>query len=117
MAEHATPHAGHHSDDHYVKIWAVLCALLVVSIVGPMLEIRVVTLITAFGIAFVKAYLVAKHFMHLNIEKRWVIYILGVMLAFMAVFFGGIAPDVMLDGGTQWEKTYVEPAPAAGAAH
>ena len=117
MAEHATAHAAHHGDAFYVRIWALLCALLVVSIVGPMLEIRVVTLITAFGIAIVKAYLVARHFMHLSIEKKWVAYILLVMLAFMAVFFGGVAPDVMRHNGASWQKTYVEPAPAAGAAH
>src|SRR5688572_3861067 len=105
MAEPAAhPHAAHQAD-RYGKTWAVLGGLLVVSIVGPMFGIRVVTLLTAFGIALVKAYLVAKHFMHLNIEKRWVIYILVVMLAFMAVFFGGISPDVMTDGGAQWQKT------------
>lgn len=113
-AAHA--HTGHH-DDHYVKIWAALCVLLVVSIVGPMVGIRVVTLMTAFGVALVKAYLVARHFMHLNIEKRWVVYILVVMLAFMAVMFGGISPDVMTDGGTHWQKTYVEPAVHPEAAH
>ena len=117
MAEHAATHAGHHSDTYYVRIWALLCALLVVSIVGPMFEIRVITLITAFGVAIVKAYLVAKHFMHLSIEKRWVIYILLVMLAFMLVMFGGIAPDVMRDNGAQWQKTYVEPAAGATAGH
>lgn len=117
MTEHvAHAHAANH-DDRYVKIWAVLCVLLTVSIVGPMFGIRVLTLMTAFGIAIVKAYLVAKHFMHLNIEKRWVIYILVVMLAFMAVFFGGISPDVMKDGGAQWQKTYVEPPLHPGAGH
>jgi caa(3)-type oxidase subunit IV len=117
MAQHATAHAAHHGDGFYVRIWALLCALLVVSIVGPMFEIRFVTLVTAFGIAIVKAYLVARHFMHLSIEKKWVAYILLVMLAFMAVFFGGVAPDVMMRDGTSWQKTYVDPAPAAGAAH
>jgi caa(3)-type oxidase subunit IV len=104
---HAAPHA-HHTN--YVKIWAILCGLLVVSVVGPMLEIRVVTLITAFGIAIVKAAMVANYFMHLNIEKRWVTWILVVMLAFMLVFFGGVAPDVLEHEGQQWNKTYVEPA-------
>jgi caa(3)-type oxidase subunit IV len=118
MAHHATAHAAaHHGDAHYVRIWALLCALLVVSIVGPMFEIRTITLLTAFGVAIVKAYLVARHFMHLSIEKKWVGYILLVMLAFMAVFIGGTAPDVMVDDGGTWHKTYVEPAPAAGAAH
>ena len=39
-----------------------------------MTGIRVVMLITAFGVALVKAYLVAKNFMHLDVEKpivRW----------------------------------------------
>lgn len=110
MSAHAHPH-GH---TNYVKIWAILCGLLVVSVVGPMLGIRVVTLITAFGIAIVKAAMVANYFMHLNIEKRWVTWILLVMVAFMLVFFGGTAPDVLKNQGQRWEKTYVEP-PVTGA--
>ena len=111
---HAEGHAGH--EHNYVRIWAILCGLLVVSIVGPLFGIRLLTLITAFGIAIVKAYLVAKNFMHLNIEKRWVAYILLVMIAFMVVMFGGIAPDVMKHGGPTWHKTYTEPA-TTGEAH
>jgi caa(3)-type oxidase subunit IV len=66
----AQPHGGHAGPHrNYVKIWAILTGLLVVSVLGPMLGIRVVTLIAAFGIALVKAYLVAKNFMHLDIEK------------------------------------------------
>lgn len=109
MSTHGTAHAANH-DAHYVRIWAVLCVLLAVSLIGPHFGIRVVTLITAFGIAIVKAYLVTKHFMHLNIEKRWVSYILVAMLAFMVVLFGGFAPDIMKHSGQRWQKTYVEPA-------
>lgn len=105
MSEHA--HAHHRN---YVKIWAILCVLLVISIIGPMVGIRAITLITAFGVAIVKAYLVARNFMHLDIEKKWVGYILLVMLAFMVVMFGGFAPDVLKDAGQQWQKTYIEPA-------
>ena len=89
---------------HYIKIWGILLALLVVSICGPMLEIQVITLITAFGIAIVKAYLVAKHFMHLNIEKKYISFLLIIMLAFMFVLFFGIAPDVMNAEGQNWER-------------
>ncbi|GIT73411.1 MAG: hypothetical protein Ct9H300mP28_32250 [Pseudomonadota bacterium] len=35
-----------------------------------MLEIPVITLITAFGIAIVKAFMVAANFMHLKFEKQ-----------------------------------------------
>jgi caa(3)-type oxidase subunit IV len=119
MAQHATAHAhgeAHHTN--YVKIWAILLVLLVLSVIGPELGIRVVTLITAFGIAIVKAWMVARYFMHLNIERKWVAYILVIMLAFMLVMVGGMAPDVNRHDGRNWQKLYEEPAPgAAGAAH
>ena len=109
---------GAHGQSHYVRIWAILCVLLAVSIIGPMFGIRVVTLITAFGIAIVKAFLVAKHFMHVNIEKKWVVYILLGMLAFMLVMFGGVAPDVLEHEGANWQKTFKEPiAPAGRGGH
>ena len=73
----------HHTN--YVKIWGILVVLLVVSRGGPAASASAgVTLVTAFGIALVKAYLVAKHFMHINLEKRWIAYLLLAMLAFMA---------------------------------
>jgi len=110
MAQHAHADAPRHDETNYVAIWGVLCALLGVSVFGPMVGIRFLTLITAFGIAIVKAYMVCRYFMHLNIEKKWVVYILGFMLALMVVFFGGVAPDVSRPEGLRWQKTYVEPA-------
>jgi caa(3)-type oxidase subunit IV len=105
-------HATEHTHVNYVKIWAILVALLAVSVAGPMIGIKVVTLITAFGIALVKAYLVAKNFMHINVEKRFVPYIVGTVLVFMLLFFAGAAPDVMKKQGTQWEKPAWLAAPA-----
>jgi caa(3)-type oxidase subunit IV len=110
MAERAYADAPRHDETNYVAIWGVLCALLGVSVLGPMVGIRFLTLITAFGIAIVKAYMVCRYFMHLSIEKTWVVYILGFMLALMVVFFGGVAPDVSRPEGLRWQKTYVEPA-------
>ena len=109
MAQPAHADAPHHDETSYVAIWGVLCVLLGVSILGPMVGVRLLTLITAFGIAIVKAYMVCRYFMHLNIEKKWVVYILGFMLAIMLVFFGGVAPDVLRPEGLRWQKTYVEP--------
>jgi caa(3)-type oxidase subunit IV len=115
------------SEDHahhtnYVKIWAILVLLLVVSVLGPMLEIRVVTLITAFGIAVVKAYMVAKNFMHLNQAPRFVTYLLATGLVFMLLFFAGAAPDVMKAEGSGWVKpawiqAAADHAEGAGAGH
>jgi caa(3)-type oxidase subunit IV len=114
MAQPAHADAPHHDATSYVAIWGVLCALLGVSVLGPMVGVRFLTLITAFGIAIVKAYMVCRYFMHLNVEKKWVAYILGFMLALMLVFFGGVAPDVSTHEGLRWQKTYVEPATAGG---
>ena len=104
-----------HHDTNYVKIWAILLVLLVISELGPMIGIQVVTLFTAFGIAVVKAYLVAKNFMHVNIQPRFVVYILVTALVFMLLFFAGTAPDVMKHEGHQWVKPAIE-APAHQAA-
>src|SRR3954462_5499013 len=114
MSEHAAPHpvpsggapapAHAHHHPNYVQVWAVLCGLLVVSVTGPFLGIKVVTMITAFGIAVVKAYLVATKFMHLNIEKKFVMYMLGAMLTLMMIMFGGISPDVLKHEGARWNN-------------
>lgn len=94
----------HHEHPNYVKIWAILVVLLAISVVGPMFEIQIVTLVTAFGIACVKAYMVAVNFMHINIAKRYVSYLVATCLVFMLLFFAGTAPDVMQASGDNWVK-------------
>jgi caa(3)-type oxidase subunit IV len=94
-----------HHHPNYVKIWAILVVLLVVSVLGPELGIRSVTLFTAFGIAIIKAYMVAKNFMHVSVEPRFVTYLLMTGVLFVVLFFAGTAPDVMNAEGTNWEKS------------
>lgn len=114
-----------HPHTNYVKIWGILLVLLVISILGPELKMPVVTLITAFGIAFVKAYMVAMYFMHLNREPKFVTYFVVTCLAFMALFFAGVAPDVLKHEGRNWDnvsqKQHIEAELSAqkakGAAH
>jgi caa(3)-type oxidase subunit IV len=96
MSEHAHP--------SYFKIYFILLALLFVSIMGPFIGIWWVTLITAFGIACVKAFLVAKHFMHLNVQPKFALYLLATVLVFVLLFFAGAAPDVMQHEGANWSK-------------
>ena len=103
----------HHPN--YVKIWAILVALLIVSVVGSMSHVRVVLLIAAFGVALVKAYLVAKNFMHITVEKRWVPYLLVMCLLFIAILFAGVAPDVMKHSGENWNKNPASPSVQSGA--
>jgi caa(3)-type oxidase subunit IV len=102
MSDPAQAHAHHHPN--YVKIWAILCGLLVVSVVGPMFGIRLVTLFAAFGVALIKAYMVARNFMHLNVQKKVVHYALGLALVIMVLMYAGISPDVGHDSGQRWVK-------------
>jgi caa(3)-type oxidase subunit IV len=103
--DHAAGHAaGHPAHRNYVKIWAILLVLLVVSVAGPFAGIRVVTLITAFGIALVKAYMVAKNFMHLDVEKPIIRWLMAVALVLMVLLFSGLSPDVMKHHGRNWRK-------------
>jgi len=114
LHDHAHVEAGYEEHTHhgnYVKIWAILVVLLMVSVAGPFFGHPVVTLVTAFGIALVKAYLVGKNFMHINVAPRFVAYLIGTMLMFMLLFFAGASPDVMKSTGSNWMK------PAWVAAH
>lgn len=109
-------HDGHgdHADHgdhtaHYVKIYYALLVLLVISVVGPFIGdatgIKAITLLTAFGIALVKAFLVCKHFMHIHLDKKYVTYLLVTAVAFVGLFYAGVAPDVMEHHGRNWENT------------
>lgn len=93
----------HHTN--YKKIYFTLLFLLGVSIMGPMLGNQALTLLTAFGIAIVKASMVAAYFMHLNVEKRYIWYLLFTGLALLLLFFFAIAPDIMNHEGTNWLNT------------
>ncbi|WP_221774595.1 cytochrome C oxidase subunit IV family protein [Pelagicoccus albus] len=112
-----------HNHPSYFKIYIMLLVLFVISVAGPeVAELMglegvtrlIVILVTAFGIALVKAYYVLAYFMHLKFEKIYAPYILLSMVALLFVFFFGSATDSMMSEGHNWEKTYVEPEVAAG---
>ncbi len=127
--------AGHSEDkglfgNHYVRIYAVLLVLLAISIVGPVVggaldtQVEVfgrqfslgivITLVTAFGIAVVKAWLVIKNFMHLTIERVIPKLFLAASVLLLALFWGGVAPDVQLHQGRMWENDAAKEAVARG---
>jgi caa(3)-type oxidase subunit IV len=92
--------SSHHPN--YKKIYLTLLVLLVISVAGPFLGIKWVTLVTAFGIAVVKANLVIQNFMHLKWERRIMKWTLSVSVVLMFLFFYGVAPDVMRHTGHNW---------------
>ena len=118
--------------NHYVRIYVVLLVLLLVSILGPEVGERLdqqvtvfgvqfglgitLTLITAFGIAVVKAWLVIKNFMHLTVERVMPKLFLTASVVLLALFWGGVAPDVQLDEGRLWVNDAARAAVARGLA-
>lgn len=103
-----------HSHPSYFKIYIMLLVLFVISVLGP--EVAewmnlegpsrlILVLITAFGIALVKAYYVLAYFMHLKFEKIYAPYLLLSMVSLLFVFFFGTATDAMKSEGHNWEKT------------
>jgi caa(3)-type oxidase subunit IV len=110
-AETKHGHDAHGEDAHlklYFKIYVTLLVLFLISVMGPvvgdLVHSKALVLVTAFGIALVKAYLVCSHFMHLNIEKRYVGYLLTTTVVFMFLFYAGVAPDVMEHHGRNWQN-------------
>lgn len=114
MSEHSERKSGHGHHPNYKKIYFVLLGLLVVSILGPEIGIVWVTLVTAFGIALVKANLVVQNFMHLRWEKRIMKWMLTTSVVLMFLFFAGTAPDVMKHEGHRWINDSALAATARG---
>jgi mono/diheme cytochrome c family protein len=73
-----------------------------------------VTLLTAFGIALVKANLVIQNFMHLKWEKRLMKWMLTSSLILVALFLAGVAPDVMNHEGNNWDNLAAKAAVERG---
>lgn len=118
-AQQAGHDAGHHDAGHHVdyrKIYLTLLVLLVVSVVGPFLGNIWITLITAFGIAIVKATLVIQNFMHLKWEKRLMKWMLTTSLILMALFMAGVSSDVLNHEGRNWENVAAMAAVERGIA-
>ncbi len=106
--EHAANDHAAHEGPSYFKTYVILMVLMFLSLIGSEIgkatEVIAITLISAFGIAVVKAYLVAARFMHLNIEKRYIVYMLTTCLVFMFLFYSAIVSDIQRDTGTNWKK-------------
>ena len=92
-----------HDHPNYVKIWYWLLILLAISVAGPMLEIPWITVLTAFGIALIKTFMVAANFMHLKFEKKIIWYLLIIAIIFLGIFYFGVAADIMNSSGQQWK--------------
>lgn len=104
--------ATHHVN--YKKIYIALLVLLAISIAGPMAGIPWLTLITAFGIAIVKATLVVQNFMHLKWEQKIMKWVLLASVVIVGLFWAAVRPDVGAHRGRNWVNNAAAAAVARG---
>lgn len=82
----------------YIKIWAALLVLLFISLYLASHGERVLATTLIFGIATIKAVLVAAYYMGLRWESKWVTSILLIGIVFMVILYTGLVPDIVYHG-------------------
>lgn len=87
------------SHPSYVAIWLWLMALLGASIGLGYLGHAVLATILIFGLAAVKAYLVAVYYMRLKFEPRYVAGILLTGVLVIVILYFGLVPDIVYQYG------------------
>ncbi len=78
---------------HYLMIWFWLLALVILAVGAASLLPKTQAMALIFSIAIIKAFLVARHYMHLKNEKALFYAIALVPLAFVIIFLFGLFPD------------------------
>lgn len=78
---------------HYLIIWLWLVALVGISVAAASVLPKFQALALIFSIAIVKAFLVARHYMHLKNEKPIYYAMVLVPLAFVIILLFGLVPD------------------------
>ncbi len=79
---------------NYVAIWGWLLALMAAGFAASFLPgTRAVAVTAIFATAVAKAVLVARHYMHLEVEPRVIYAIALVPVAFVAILVLALLPD------------------------
>src|SRR5687768_5588051 len=84
-----------HEPMHYGRSWGGRLVLFTSWGLGPGVGIKWVTLVTAFGVAGVKASMLVKYCMRLGSERRFVHYFLASSLVRMFLRYAAVAPGVV----------------------
>ncbi|MFQ5788505.1 MAG: cytochrome C oxidase subunit IV family protein [Thermodesulfobacteriota bacterium] len=92
-----------HKHPNYVLVWGVLCILTGVSILTAFLlnprhnvDLRTITVLILFTVAWIKAALVALNFMHLRFESILIISVALVPLILFIIALFGFMPDALV---------------------
>jgi len=83
----------------YIAIWATLLAFLVLSLAFSRLPNVYVMNGIVFAIAFVKAIIVMRYFMHLKMEPWLITILMLAAVGTLLLLLIGVAPDVTFHAG------------------
>ena len=80
----------------YVTIWSWLVALLVVGLTCAYLPFaKAMAIFLIFTVAVVKAFLVARHYMHLRTENLLIYLIAGIPVLLLVGMMIALVPDIV----------------------
>ncbi|MBI1995334.1 MAG: cytochrome C oxidase subunit IV family protein [Deltaproteobacteria bacterium] len=83
---------------HYLIIWVWLLALVVVSVAAVAVLPKFQALLLIFAVAIVKAWLVARNYMHLKNERVIIYVIVLIPLTFVIILLFALFPDFVYRG-------------------
>ena len=83
---------------HYLIIWVWLLALVVVSVAAVAVLPKSQALLLIFAVAIVKAWLVARNYMHLKNERVIIYVIVLIPLTFVIILLFALFPDFVYRG-------------------
>ncbi len=83
---------------HYLIIWVWLLALVVVSVTAVAVLPKFQALLLIFAVAIVKAWLVARNYMHLKNERVIIYVIVLIPLTFVIILLFALFPDFVYRG-------------------
>lgn len=113
-------HSGHIAPTwFYIAVWGALMILTVITVAASRIDLGVLNLPIALGIATIKATLVALFFMHLFFDDKFNLVVLISGFIFVAIFCVLTVVDMLSRGDIYQRERHdivpparVEPAPA-----
>ena len=80
---------------NYVRVWGVLIAALVVSLLLALAHQQAIAAALIFAIAIVKALIVAGYYMHLKFEPRYIVITAVAGIVTLSILFFGLFYDIV----------------------
>lgn len=80
---------------NYVRVWLILIAALIFSLLLAFAHQRTIAAALIFAIAIVKALVVAGYYMHLKFEPRYIVVTAVAGLITLFILFAGLFFDIV----------------------